>query len=95
MNNYLCVDNHDCKSALTIGKVYSSTKETIWSSSFFKGDIDLIWVINDLGYEDGYARNIYFRKVEFIDSDNENFQMRDATTGELLAYLTKNKEKRL
>ena len=85
MNNYLCVDNHDCKSALTIGKVYTSTKETN----------DLIWVINDLGYEDGYARNVYFRKVEFIDPDNENFQMRDATTGELLAYLTKNKEKRL
>ena len=85
MNYYLCVDNHDCKSALTIGKVYTST--------LFKGDIDLVWVINDLGYEDGYARDIYFRKVEFIDSDNENFQMRDVTTGELLAYLTKNKEK--
>ena len=42
MNYYLCVDNHDCKSALTIGKVYSSTKETVWSSSFFKGDIDLV-----------------------------------------------------
>ena len=40
-------------------------------------------------------KNVYFRKVEFIDPDNENFQMRDATTGELLAYLTKNKEKRL
>ena len=85
MNNYLCVDNHDCKSALTIGKVYTSTKETE----------DFIWVINDLGYENIYARNVYFRKVEFIDPDNENFQMRDATTGELLAYLTKNKEKRL
>ena len=83
MNNYLCVDNHDCKSALTIGKVYTSTKETN----------DLIWVINDLGYKEGYGKNEYFRKVEFIDSDNENFQMRDVTTGELLAYLTKNKEK--
>ena len=92
MNYYLCVDNHDCKSALTIGKVYSSTKETVWSSSFFKGDIDLVWVINDLGYEDGYARNIYFRKVEFIDSDNKNFQVKDAEIGELLAYLSKNKE---
>ena len=92
MNYYLCVDNHDCKSALTVGKVYTSTKETIWSSSFFKGDIDLIWVINDLGYEDGYARNIYFRKVEFIDSDNKNFQVKDAEIGELLAYLSKNKE---
>ena len=92
MNYYLCVDNHDCKSALTIGKVYTSTKETIWSSSFFKGDIDLIWVINDLGYEDGYARNIYFRKVEFIDIDNKNFKMVDAETGEILSYLSKNKE---
>ena len=95
MNRYLCIDNFNGMLALTIGKVYSSTKETIWSSSFFKGDIDLVWVINDLGDEDGYARNVYFRKVEFIDPDNENFQMRDATTGELLAYLTKNKEKRL
>ena len=42
MNYYLCVDNHDCKSALTVGNVYTSTKETIWSSSFFKGDIDLV-----------------------------------------------------
>ena len=92
MNYYLCIDNHDCKSTLTVGKVYTSTKETIWSSSFFKGDIDLVWVINDLGYEDGYARNIYFRKVEFIDSDNKNFQIKDAEIGELLAYLSKNKE---
>ena len=93
MNYYLCVDNRDCESALTIGKVYTSTKATIWSSSFFKGYIDLVWVINDLGYEDRYPRETYLRKVEFIDSDNENFQMRDVTTGELLAYLTKNKEK--
>ena len=85
MNNYLCVDNHDCKKALTIGKVYTSIKETN----------NLIWIINDLGYENRYARNVYFRKVEFINPDNENFQMRDTTTGELLAYLTKNKEKRL
>lgn len=92
MNYYLCVDNHDCKSALTIGKVYSSTKETVWSSSFFKGDIDLVWVVNDLGYEDGYARNIYFRKVEFIGIDNKNFKMIDAETGEILSYLSKNKE---
>ena len=83
MNNYLCVDNFNGMLALTIGKVYTSTKETE----------DLIWVINDLGYENRYARNVYFRKVEFINSDNENFQMRDATTEELLAYLTKNKEK--
>ena len=92
MNHYLCVDNHDCKKALTIGKVYTSTKETVWSSSFFKGDIDLVWVVNDLGYEDGYARNVYFRKVEFIDSDSKNFQVKDVEIGELLAYLSANKE---
>ena len=69
MNNYLCVDNHDCKSALTIGKVYSSTKETIWSSSFFKGDIDLIWVINDLGYKEGYGKNEYFIKIGSISKE--------------------------
>ena len=85
MNYYLCVDNHDCKSALTVGNVYTSTKETIWSSPFFKGDIDLVWVVNDLGYEDGYARNIYFRKVEFVDIDNKNFKMVDAETGEILS----------
>ena len=86
MNYYLCVDTfNDILSGLTIGKVYTSTKETE----------DYIWVINDLGYENIYIRNVYFRKVELIDPDNENFQMRDATTGELLAYLTKNKEKRL
>ena len=83
MNYYLCVDTfNDILSALTIGKVYTSTKETK----------DYIWVINDLGYENIYIRNVYFRKVEFIDLDNENFQMRDATTGELLAYLSKNKK---
>ena len=83
MNNYLCVDNFNVMLALTIGKVYTSTKETE----------DLNWVINDLGYKEKKKKNEYFRKVEFIDSDNENFQMRDVTTGELLAYLTKNKEK--
>ena len=83
MNHYLCVDNFNGMLALTIGKVYTSTRETT----------DLIWVINDLGYKEGYARNIYFKKVEFIDSDNENFKMRDVEIGELLAYLTKNKEK--
>ena len=85
MNYYLCVDNHDCKSALTVGKVYTSTRETE----------NCIWVISDAGREEGYTRHKYFRKVEFIDSDNENFQMRDVTTSELLAYLTKNKEKQL
>ena len=82
MNNYLCIDNFNDMLALTVGKVYTSIKETN----------NLVWVINDLGYEDGYARNIYFRKVEFIDSDNKNFQVKDAEIGELLAYLSKNKE---
>ena len=83
MNYYLCVDNFNGRLPLTIGKVYTSTRETENS----------IWVISDTGLEEGYTRYTYFRKVEFIDSDNENFQMRDITTGELLAYLTKNKEK--
>ena len=83
MNYYLCVDNFNGRLPLTIGKVYTSTRETENS----------IWIISDTGLEVGYTRYTYFRKVEFIDSDNENFQMRDVTTGELLAYLTKNKEK--
>ena len=42
MNNYLCVDNfNDILSALTIGKVYTSIKETN----------NLIWIINDIGNE--------------------------------------------
>ena len=85
MNYYLCVDNFNGRLPLTIGKIYTSTRETENS----------IWVISDTGLEVGYTRYTYFRKVEFIDSDNENFQMRDVTTGELLAYLTKNKEKQL
>ena len=83
MNYYLCVDNFNGRLPLTIGKVYTSTRETENS----------IWIISDTGLEVGYTRYTYFRKVEFIDSDNKNFQMRDVTTGELLAYLTKNKEK--
>ena len=66
MNYYLCVDNHDCKSALTIGRVYTSTRETE----------NCIWVISDAGREEGYTRHKYFRKVEFIDSDNKNFKMK-------------------
>ena len=83
MNYYLCVDNFNGRLPLTIGKIYTSTRETENS----------IWVISDTELEVGYTRYTYFRKVEFIDSDNENFQMRDVTTDELLAYLTKNKEK--
>ena len=83
MNYYLCVDNFNGRLPLTIGKIYTSTRETENS----------IWVNSDTELEVGYTRYTYFRKVEFIDSDNENFQMRDVTTGELLAYLTKNKEK--
>ena len=83
MNYYLCVSNFNGMLSLTVGKVYTSTRETE----------NCIWIISDAGREEGYTRETYFRKVEFIDSDNENFQMRDVTTGELLAYLTKNKEK--
>ena len=83
MNYYLCVDNFNGRLPLTIGKIYTSTRETENS----------IWVISDTELEVGYTRYTYFRKVEFIDSDNKNFQMRDITTGELLAYLSKNKEK--
>ena len=50
MNRYLCIDNFNGMLALTIGKVYTSTKETN----------DLIWVINDLGYKEGYGKNEYF-----------------------------------
>ena len=62
MNRYLCVDNFNGMLALTIGKVYTSTKETE----------DLVWVINDLGYKEGYGKNEYFIKIEaeFIESDN-------------------------
>ena len=83
MNRYLCVDNFNGMLALTIGKIYTSTRETENS----------IWVISDTELEVGYTRYTYFRKVELIDSDNKNFQMRDVTQGELLANLTKNKEK--
>ena len=41
MNYYLCVDNFNGMLDLTIGKVYTSIKETS----------NLIWIINDLGYE--------------------------------------------
>ena len=82
MNYYLCVDNFNGRLPLTIGKIYTSTRETENS----------IWVISDTGLEVGYTRYTYFRKVEFIDSDNKNFQVKDAEIGELLAYLSKNKE---
>ena len=60
MNRYLCVDNFNGMLALTIGKVYASTKETT----------DLIWVINDLGYKEGYGRNEYFIKLENISKED-------------------------
>ena len=62
MNYYLCVDNFNGMLDLTIGKVYSSTRETENS----------IWVISDAGREEGYTRHTYFRKIdaEFIESDN-------------------------
>ena len=82
MNYYLCVDNFNGMLSLTKGKIYTSTRETE----------HCIWIISDVGREEGYTRYTYFRKVEFIDSDNENFQMRDVETSELIAYLSKNKE---
>ena len=59
MNNYLCIDNFNGMLALTIGKVYTSTKETE----------DLIWVINDLGYKEGYGKNEYFIKIGSISKE--------------------------
>ena len=59
MNYYLCVDNFNGMLALTIGKVYTSTKETE----------DLIWVINDLGYKEGYGKNEYFIKIGSISKE--------------------------
>ena len=59
MNNYLCIDNFNGMLALTIGKVYTSTKETE----------DLIWVINDLGYKEGYGKNEYFINIGSISKE--------------------------
>ena len=59
MNRYLCVDNFNSMLALTIGKVYTSTKETN----------DLIWVTNDLGYKEGYGKNEYFIKLGSIGEE--------------------------
>ena len=59
MNNYLCIDNFNGMLALTIGKVYTSTKETE----------DLIWVINDLGCKEGYGKNEYFIKIGSISKE--------------------------
>ena len=82
MNHYLCIDNFNGILALTIGKVYTSTRETE----------NCIWITSDAGREEGYTRHKYFRKVEFIDSDNKNFKTKDAEIGEILACLSKNKE---
>ena len=62
MNYYLCVSNFNGMLALTIGRVYTSTRETE----------NCIWVISDAGREEGYTRHAYFRKIEaeFIESDN-------------------------
>ena len=59
MNRYLCIDNFNGMLALTIGKVYNSTKETE----------DLIWVINDLGYKEGYGKNEYFIKIGSVSKE--------------------------
>ena len=62
MNRYLCIDNFNGMLALTIGKIYTSTRETE----------NCIWVISDARREEGYTRYTYFRKIEakFIESDN-------------------------
>ena len=59
MNRYLCIGNFNGMLALTIGKVYTSTKETE----------DLIWVINDLGHKEGYGKNEYFIKIGSISKE--------------------------
>ena len=59
MNRYLCIDNFNGMLALAIGKVYTSTKETN----------DWIWVINDLGYKEGYGKNEYFIKIGSISKE--------------------------
>ena len=59
MNRYLCIDNFNGMLALTVGEVYTSTKETS----------DLIWVINDLGYKEGYGKNEYFIKIGSISKE--------------------------
>ena len=59
MNRYLCIDNFNGMLDLTIGKVYTSTKETE----------DLVWVINDLGYKEGYGKNEYFIKIGSISKE--------------------------
>ena len=59
MNRYLCINNFNGMLALTIGRVYTSTKETE----------DLIWVINDLGYKEGYGKNEYFIKIGSISKE--------------------------
>ena len=59
MNRYLCIDNFNDMLALTVGKVYTSIRETN----------NLIWVINDLGYKEGYGKNEYFIKIGSISKE--------------------------
>ena len=59
MNRYLCIDNFNGMLALTIGKVYTSIKETN----------NLVWVINDLEYKEGYGKNEYFIKIGSISKE--------------------------
>ena len=82
MNRYLCVDNFNGMLALTIGEVYTSTRETE----------NCIWVISDAGREEGYTRYTYFRKVESQIQIIKNFKTKDAEIGGILACLSKNKE---
>ena len=51
MNRYLCIDNFNGMLALTVGKIYTSTRETE----------NCIWITSDAGREEGYTRYTYFR----------------------------------
>ena len=46
MNYYLCVSNFNGMLALTIGNIYTSTRETE----------NCIWIISDAGRAEGYTR---------------------------------------
>ena len=59
MNRYLCIDNFNGMLALTVGKVYASTRETENS----------IWIISDAGREEGYGKNEYFIKIGSISKE--------------------------
>ena len=60
MNHYLCIDNFNGMLALTVGKIYTSTRETE----------NCIWITSDAGREEGYGRNEYFIKLESINKED-------------------------